>query len=690
MKPKNRYIHRDISWLSFSDRILQESKDPVVPLYDKIKFLAIWSSNLDEFFRVRVASLQSLNKIKKKKIRKELDFKPKKTLRKVLRIIEKQQLEYGRILTREILPELKKNKIILNWNRPLLISHKKQLHNYFRSRVLSFLQPVMIEQGKKKNMFLENRVLYLAVKLRLKENHGSSVEPQYAFLNIPSDVLPRFISVDSRINHYIIFLDDLIRENLEIIFPRFEIMASYSIKMNRNADLNIDDEFSGDMIEKIKKHLSLRKMGIPSRFLYDKRMPENMLQVLVKAFDLESSQIVKGGIYHNLNDLIHLPNPLDVSLSEKKWTPLTIKALEEGSSIFQSLEKKDQILHLPYQTYDYVLRFFNEAAIDPKVQSIKVTLYRIAANSLIANALISAAKNGKKVTVFVEIKARFDEENNLNWAERMQKAGIRIIYSMPGLKVHAKIAMIKRQATDGKPYFFGFLGTGNFNEVTARIYADEGLFTANQKILKEVNQVFRFLEKKTTFKNLKHLLVTRFNAMDSFNHLIDKEIENFKNGKTGQITLKLNNLEETEMIDKLYEASQAGIKINLIIRGICCLRPGVSGLSDHITIRRLVDTYLEHARVFIFHNSGNPTILLGSADWMTRNLRHRVEVIFPVNDPEIREEIFQMIDCQLSDNTKSRILGQNLENLPTPGYQKPPWRRSQLDFYHLLKKKYSS
>lgn len=689
MKTKDRYIHRDISWLSFSERILQESKDPSVPLYDKIKFLAIWSANLDEFFRVRIASLQSLKKIQKKKLRKELEFKPKKTLKKVLKIAEKQQLEYGRILTREILPELKKNNIILNWNKPLLKSHKKELHNYFRSRVLSFLQPVMIEQGKKKLMFLENRALYLTVKLRLKGDQGSG-DPQYAYLNIPSDVLPRFIPVEGRIKHHIIFLDDLIRENLDIIFPGFDILACYSVKMNRDADLKIDDEFSGDLIEKIKKHLSFRKIGLPSRFLYDKRMPDDMLQILIQTFHLESSQIVKGGVYHNLNDLAQLPNPLDGFLSEKKWTPLNIKTFEEGNPIFQSLEKKDQILHLPYQTYDYVLRFFNEAAIDPNVRSIKVTLYRIAANSLIANALISAAKNGKKVTVFVEVKARFDEENNLFWADKMKKAGIRIIYSMPGLKVHAKIAVIKRQASNGKSKFFGFLGTGNFNEVTARIYADEGLLTASQKILKEVDQIFRFLEKKSSAKNLKHLLVTQFNAIDTFKSFIDKEIENVNKGAPGRIILKLNNLEEKGMIDKLYEASQAGVEVILIVRGICCLKPMVPGLSDHITAYRIVDSYLEHARVFFFHNSGDPTMLLGSADWMTRNLDHRIEVTFPVYDPEVREEILKMIECQLSDNTKSRMLDRNLENLPVPHHQKLPKRRAQLDFYHFLKRKYPS
>jgi polyphosphate kinase len=336
-----------------------------------------------------------------------------------------------------------------------------------------------------------------------------------------------------------------------------------------------------------------------------------------------------------------------------------------------------------------VLRFFNEAAIDPNVTLIKVALYRIAENSLIANALISAAKNGKKVMVFVEVKARFDEENNLYWAEKMKNAGIKIIYSMPGLKVHAKIAIVKRKSFREKLSIFGFLGTGNFNEVTARLYTDEGLLTANQKILKELDSIFKFLEKKSPVKTLNHLFVSQFNIIDSFKNLIDQEISNAKEGFTARIVIKFNNLEEKEMIDKLYEASKAGVEVILILRGICCLRPGIPGLSEHITVYRIVDSYLEHARIFIFHNQGNPKIFMGSADWMTRNLRQRIEVIFPVYDPDVREEILKMIAFQLEDNTKLRMLDYNLVNLPTPDFLKPPRRRAQLDFYRYLKKKCS-
>jgi len=689
MNYKNRYIHRDISWLSFNHRILEEAEDPKVPLYDKIKFLAIWSSNLDEFYRVRVASLQSLKKIQKKKLKKELEFKPKKTLKKILLIVEKQQLEFGRILNKEILPALKTNNIVLQWNKPLLKSHKTRLENYFRSRVLSFLQPVMIEPSRKKSLFLENRALYLVVKLRPKGCNESN-DSIYAYLNIPSNELPRFISIKSITKHYFIFLDDLIKVNLDTVFPGFDVLACYSIKLNRDAALNIEDEFSGDLVDKIIKHLTNRKIGMPSRFLYDKRMPGDMLDILIQNFNLGSFQIVKGGVYHNLNDLISLPNPFNGSLSEKKLTALKINSFEEGTSLFQSIEKKDHILHFPYQSYDYVLRFFNEAAIDPDVKLIKVTLYRIAKNSLIANALITAARNGKKVTVFVEVKARFDEEHNLFWAKKMMEAGIKIIYSMPGLKVHAKIALIKRKNSNGKIKSFGFLGTGNFNEVTARIYADEGLLSAHNQLLNEVDAIFKFLENKSPVKKLKHLLVSQFNIIDEFKKLIQQEIQFAEQGLPARIILKLNNLEEKEMIDLLYKASDAGVEIFLIVRGICCLIPATPGLSDSIQVYRIVDSYLEHARIFIFHNQGNQKIFMGSADWMTRNLKHRIEVVFPVFDEEVKEEILQMIDCQLKDNVKARILDQDLKNMPKENYNKPPRIRAQIDFYQFLKKKYKT
>ncbi len=688
MKEKNRFIHRDLSWLSFNYRILEEARDPTVLLYDKIKFLAIWSSNLDEFFRVRVAAMQGLKKIRTKKIKKELAFKPGKIIKKVLNTVEKQQIEYGSILTKEILPSLRENGIILLWNKPLNQTQKKQLDNYFRSRVLSYLQPVFIEESRKKALFLEDKALYLVVKL-IRIGEDDQHRPQYAYLNIPSGQLPRFSHLLFRARHYFIFLDDLIRANLNIVFPGYEVISCYSIKLNRNADLNIEDEFSGDLVSKIRNHLKNRKIGAPSRFLYDKKMPEDILDVLIQSFNLGSFHIIKGGVYHNLNDLFSLPDPFNGSLREKKRKALPIPELEATDSLFRLIEKKDYMLHFPYQSYDYVLRFFNEAAIDPFVRTIKVTLYRIAENSLIANALISAARNGKKVIVFVEIKARFDEENNLLWANKMKEAGIKIIYSMPGLKVHAKTALIKRKEESGKIRLYGFLSTGNFNEVTAGIYADDGLFTAHNSLLKEIDTVFTFLEKKKKIKKLKHLLVSQFNIIETFIGLIDQEITHAKNGDPAFITIKINNLEDREMIDKLYEASSQGVTVRLIIRGICCLRPGINGLSDHIAVRRIVDSYLEHSRIFIFHNKGKEKIYAGSADWMSRNLRDRIEVIFPVYNEELQKEIKTLIDLQWSDTIKARILDHKLNNLPVTNHGESPGIRAQTEFQTYLQEKYN-
>ncbi len=686
MKQKNRYNNRDISWLSFNYRILEEARDPDVPIYDRIKFLGIWSSNLDEFFRVRVASLQGLRKIKKKKLKKQLDLKPKKVVKKILETVEKHQLEYGKILTSVIIPELKVNGIILFWNRSLLKSHKEKLKNFFRSSVMSYLQPVMMEENKQRKFFLENKKLYLAVRLKPGENKADKTAKEvFSYVNIPSDSLTRFLHIEGRAKHYYIFLDDLVKANLDIVFPGYQILESYSIKLNRDADLNIEDEYAGDLVHKIQSHLKNRKTGVPSRFLYDKRMPPDMLGKLIGHFQLGSYQIIRGGPYHNLNDLMKLPDPTKGKLAEEKPAPLNIKDLEDNESMFRIIAGKDHLLHFPYHSYDYVLRFFNEAAIDPLVKTIKVTLYRVAENSLIVNALISAAKNGKKVIVFVEVKARFDEENNLYWADKMEEAGIKIMYSMPGLKVHAKIALIIRKDGQGKTVSCGFLGTGNFNEVTARIYADAGLLTSNRKLLGEIDDVFRYLEKGKEIKRLKFLLVSRFNLMDEFKQLIDQEIKNAENGKTGRIIIKMNNLEEKNMIDHLYEASRNGVKIDLIIRGICCLRPGVQGLSENITVTRIVDKYLEHARLFIFGEKGNEKMYMGSADWMRRNLHHRIEVNFPVLDRNLKDELWQMIELQLNDNTKRSILDPDLNNQKPGNYKKSPRIRAQFDFYDYLK-----
>ncbi len=675
-----RYFDRDLSWLSFNYRVLMEAKNPEVPLYDRIKFLGIFSSNLDEFFRVRVAALKSLSAINKYKIRKKLNLEPEVLLAQIMKIVDRHQQEFGNIYQKSIIPALRKNKIVLYQDQMLTKSQQKFVSDYFFSRVLSYLQPVLIYTGNE--YFLNNRQLYFIIELSSLQDGKCS---EIAFLNLPSDALPRFVELPgSRGRHFYMYLDDIIRANLNHIFPGYVVKGCYSVKLNRDADLHIDDEFEGNLVEKIKKNLSKRMVGTPSRFLYDQAMPEVLLEKIIKAFDIDRQDVVKGGRFHNMHDLMKLPNPFHPALESEKLLPLPNVKIDAHDSIFSAIDQADQMLHFPYHSYDYVLRFFNEAAIHPNVKEIKVTLYRIATQSFIANALISAARNGKKVCVFLEVKARFDEENNLRWAQEMQEAGIKILYSIPGLKVHAKVAYI-RMKKDGKNQEYGYFGTGNFNEVTADIYADHALLTARQDVLKELKAVFRFLEEGKAIPPLQHLLVAQSNMIGVFLELIDFEIAAAKAGKAAGITIKLNNLEEHTMIDKLYEASRAGVPVNLIIRGICCLVPGVKGLSENIRVIRIVDRFLEHARIFIFHHDGDELIYLASADWMKRNLYHRIEVGFPLYHETIRHEIKKFIQLQLQDNRKSCYLDSKMNNKPVKD-SSGKRVRAQEDFYAWLKK----
>ncbi|MDN5203473.1 polyphosphate kinase 1 [Fulvivirgaceae bacterium BMA10] len=682
MEEQQHYFNRDLSWLSFNYRVLQEAKDKEVPLYERIKFLAIYSSNLDEFFRVRVASIMSLASIDKKKLNKELELKPKKLLQQIHHTVQIQLNEFGEILHDHILPELRENNINLHYGTKIPSEHHAEIQHFFKSKVLAYLQPVFLKPGKKRPYFLNNRGIYFVLKLKnLKKD-----KIEYAHLNIPSEYLPRFMifkSADE--SHEIVFLDDIIKLNLKFVFPNHRVLGCYSIKLNKDADLNIEDEYSGDLVEKIRKQLDKRNIGEASRFLFDNKMPEEFLDYLMEVYQLDEEELVPGGRYHNLNDFFKLPNPHKPKFQNEQQKPVVKKSLDRESSIFAAIRKKDQMLHFPYHSYDYVLRFFNEAAIDPNVEEIKITLYRIAAESLIARALISAAKNDKKVTVFVEVKARFDEENNLRWAKKMEEAGINIIYSIPGLKVHAKVALVKRKNDADEISGYAFFGTGNFNESTASIYVDHGLLTTHPEMIQELDMVFKYLHKRKPVKEFNHLLVSQFNLQERFLEKMDREIANAKAGNRAEITIKLNNLEDEVMIDKLYEANCAGVKVTLINRGICCLVPGIEGLSENIKVIRLVDMFLEHARIFMFYNGGEEEIYLSSADWMKRNLYRRIEVGFPVYDPKIKRELKKFIQLQIQDNCKLKSINQQHENVEVIRRKNQPSRRAQRDAYHWIK-----
>jgi len=684
---ENIFYNRELSWLSFNYRVLQEAKDPTVPLYERIKFLAIYSSNLDEFFRVRVASLRSLLNLKEKS-REELPFQPRILLKKIKETVQFQQEEFGRIYKEEIIPELNEQNINLVDEKNISESQRNFITNYFLDQVLPYVQPTLLDKNKI-STFLHNRAIYLAIKLKskAKSKPGGRSKParcKYAIAEIPTEKLGRFVTLPSDDGkHFVMFLDDVLRINLPTLFPGYQIDCLYSVKLTRDAELYIDDEFSGDLLLKIKKGLSKRKTGVPSRFLYDKEMPDDFLKFLRQALKLNSDDLIPGGKYHNFNDFFSFPKFNEPHLEYEPMPPQICKELDGVISVFDVISQKDILLSFPYQSYGYVLKFLEAAAEDVSVKSLKITLYRIADDSLVIRSLIKAAENGKDVTAFVEVKARFDEDTNFASADAMQKAGVKVYFSFPGLKVHSKLCLVER-TEKSKSRFYSYLATGNFNEKTARIYADYGLFTANQDFGKEIKKVFNFLERKSEEEKFNHLLAAPFNLRKTLSELIDTEIKNVQEGKAAEIFLKLNSLEDKKIIKKLYEASQAGVKIKLIIRGICCLLPGVKDLSENIEAISIVDRFLEHSRIYIFHSNGDKKYFLASADWMKRNLSRRVEVAFPVYDKEIQKQLKKMMDLQWSDNQKARIIDQKQSNSyrPVSGEKNI---RSQYEIYKMLR-----
>jgi len=662
MQTQNFY-DRELSWLSFNYRVLQEAKDPSVPLYERIKFLAIYSSNLDEFFRVRVASLRSLLNLKKKS-QKDLGFDPEELLNNIHVTVDKQQEEMGDIFRNQILVELKKNNILLIDETKLSKKQKSFIKEYFEENILQYIQPVLLVK-KKIVPFLKNKQIYFAVKLAPKNSSAKSakrIKHKYALIEIPVPQLPRFIELPKENEkNFIIFIDDIIRFHLPVIFNAFDVVEAYSIKLTRDAELYIDDEFTGNLLNKIRKGIKKRDTGVPSRFLFDNSMPKDFLRFLQDGLILEKEDLVPGGRYHNFNDFFSFPNPGSKKLEYNPLSPLNHKELETSKDIFTAISKKDYGIHPPFQKYDYVIDFLNRAADDENVTSIKITQYRVADNSSIVKALIRAAKNKKDVMAFVELKARFDEEANIQWAEEMEKAGVKVHYSLPGLKVHAKIALVQRKEND-RIKNYCYLATGNFNEKTARIYSDFGLFTADERLTYEIEKLLDFLSRRDVSYKFKHLLVAQFNMRKAFSKMIDNEIKFVNEGKEAKILLKMNSLEDKKMIRKLYEASQAGVKIDIIVRGICCLIPGVKGLSENINVISIVDRFLEHTRFYMFNNDEDEKIYAASADWMKRNLSRRIEAAFPIYDDGIRKEIKDIIQLQLNDNSKARVIDKAHKN----------------------------
>jgi len=682
-----KYIHRDISWLSFNYRVLQEAKDPSVPLLEKLKFLAIYSSNLDEFFRIRVANHRNLARADKSTL-KNIDYSPEIVLREILNIANNQQKEFSTIFEKNILPELKKNGVqVISW-RNLNREQVEYVDTYFNEYLLPFVQPVILA-GKKIKPFLNNGALYLALHMQSKES--SKPISEYAIVKIPSDHLSRFVELPCKITgvKQVLMLDDAVRHSVRLIFPGYNIQDSYSIKLTRDAELYIDDEYSGDLISKIKKSLNKRSIGVASRMVYDRNMPKHFLQYLMNVFEIDELDLLPEGRYHNNSDFFKFPSFNLAHLKDPTLTPIKIEDLEEADSIFDRIKEKDQLIHMPYHSYESVVKFFEDAAADPDVTHIKIIQYRVAKISRIMMAIKNAVKSGKQVSTFIEVKARFDEEANLQWGEELEKAGVSVYYSMPGFKVHSKLALVRR-LEEGRPNLYAYLGTGNFHEDTAKIYTDFGIFTNDKRITSEVARVFTFLETKQRPSHpFEFLGVGLFNLKEKFISLIKREIENAKKGKKARMTLKMNSIQDEEMINYLYEASKAGVRIKLIIRGICSLVPGQKDLSENIEAISIVDRFLEHSRVFVFHNDGQPEVYLSSADWMVRNLHFRVETLFPVLDTDLAKTIITCLNIQLNDNVKSRVLDAKLSNR----YKKNKDDiavRSQIETYYFIKRREES
>ena len=680
MKTKYPLKNRDITWLSFNYRVLQEAKDKRNPLFERIKFLAIYSSNLGEFFRVRVASTRSLIKLNKKS-QKALDFKPITILKKMRNLIIEQQVEFSRIYNEEIIPELANNGIIIRRNAELTPDQTAFVEAFYNQNQSVFGYPVLISKQIIRPS-LHDAALYLVAKLK---DEGEEDE-RYAIFSVPTEFLQRFIELPSENPdvHEIILLDDIVRHTIPNRIQDYEYDSAYSFKLTRDADLYIDDEYSGDLVEKIKTGLAKRKVGQAARFVYDRTMPNTMLKFLTEIWNLEDIDLFPEGKIHNNFDFFGFPNFGKSHLELESLPLLPVTSMQNHDSIFEAIDKKDHLVHIPYQTYEDVIQLFEQAAADPNVTSIKIVQYRVAKSSRIMDALIRAAKSGKNVMAFVEIKARFDEEANLIWADRLKRAGVKVIYSFPGLKVHAKLALVTKKEGERKKQY-SYMATGNFHEKTAKIYSDLGIFTSNKDLIKEIDAVFNYLEsQKMPKKPFKHLWVGQFNLRKDLTQHIENEIKNAKKRKKAYIFLKVNSLEDEQIIYKLYEASIAGVKIDLIIRGICRIVPDLPGISHNIRVISIVDRYLEHARVFSFHNNGDLITYLSSADTMERNLSRRIEVAFPIVDKQIKETILDLMEIQLADNVKSRIIDEKDKNK----YVKPKGDKliqSQLVTYQYIK-----
>jgi len=675
---KNKWplVSRDISWLAFNDRVLQEANDPRVPLLERLKFLGIVSSNRDEFFRVRVASLKRLARMGKKG-KELLGDDPSKLLERIQRIIIRQQEKFDESWE-DLLRVLQLQGVFIINEKQLNRDQGEFVRRFFRHEVLPSLVPILLDNVHK-FPYLHDRSIYLMVVMKKEDERE-----RYALLEIPTSTVSRFL-VLPKDNKYIILLDDVIRYCLDELFFNFDYLTiqAYTIKLTRDAELDIEQDVTKSIVKKVAEGVKRRSKGQPTRLIYDEELPESALDYLARRMRLSGEDHpISGGRYHNFVDFIRFPSLNRQELCYKNPQPLSHPGLPPRTSIFKVLRTRDILLSFPYQSYHHILDLLREASIDPKVTRIQITLYRLSRNSQVVNTLINAIQNGKDVVVVVELQARFDEENNIRWANRLNEEGAKVIYGVPGLKMHSKLFLITRRE-HGRNVQYAHVGTGNFNEDTARLYCDHSLLTADKRITEEVARVFQFYHNNYKTSVFRHLIVSPFDTRKKMLGLIQKEIENAKAGRDAWLFFKMNSLTDTEIINKLYEAGQAGVKIRMIIRSICSLIPGAEGLSENIQVMSLVDKYLEHARIFIFSNNGSPLFYLASFDLMQRNIDFRSEVGVPVYDEHIREQLWRIMELQWNDNAKARVINVTQDNQ----YRKSRLRtrhRAQDEIYQYL------
>jgi len=673
-------LNRELSWLLFNARVLQEARDSKVPLIERMRFLGIFSNNQDEFFRVRVATMKRLNRLGKS-TRSKLGFSPQKVLNHIQEMVIDVQREFHEIYG-EIQKQLEEENIFIIDEMQLGPIQEKFVEDYFTQVVEPLLDPILLGNVPR-FPYLKDKSVYLFIALK-----KDGQEDDYALMEVPRKSLSRFLVLPPDGNKkFIIYLDDVIRKNLEKVFSIFDYseMDSYIIKITRDAELDIDDDISESYYDKMKKGVEKRKKGEPVRFIYDSNMPSKHLRFLMKKLRLtEDDNIIPGGRYHNFRDFMKFPNVGGAHLEYPPMKPQQHPDLKGEKSIIQVLKKKDLLLHFPYQTYDHVIDLLREAAIDPRVTEIKISLYRLAGESRVINALINAVKNGKQVLVVMELQARFDEEANLKWSKTLEEEGVRLVFGISGLKIHSKLLLISRRENK-QTHLYSYVGTGNFHEGTAKVYSDTALLSASTELGMEINKVFALIEKPYLPIQFNHLLISPVFMRKRIYELIDREIEMAQKGEKAEIILKLNNLVDEEMVDKLYEASSKGVKIKMIIRGICSLIPGIRGGGENIEAISIVGRFLEHTRIYVFHNGGAPLYYLSSADWMTRNLDFRIEAAVPVYDQALQTELKQFLDLQFQDNVKARKLDEHMNNAYVAHSKKP--LNSQLAFNDYLRNK---